>query len=189
MIRIFNRPNAASVATAARYDLQNTPNVYHIAEWALYKDFTASKTPDDLSKLFEAQVHDYDKWLRTISPTLTFYDTEWRQDITLDYDIVRRFMTFAMREMVQSGDIEIMKWFKAYDHTYDTSEVPYVLFTLCKLKKAEAAHLVLDLWTDMPMRTRYLRTRELVREASRSDVGLARRIQERAAIQVSPKLR
>ena len=185
-IRIFER----RVCATTRYNLENTPNVYHVEDWLLYKDFKACTSAKELSALYETQVRDYEPWLRTISPTLTFYDSEWNQKITLDFDVSRKFMTFAMRDMIADGDAETIKWFKIHEHTYDNSQLPYVLQTLCLMKKPHAAHLMLDLWENMPVRARFMSTRELVRAAVRVDADLVRRIQSRReATQDLPKLR
>jgi hypothetical protein len=189
VIRIFERRVTGSVCAATRYNLENTPNVYHVQDWILYKDFTACTGAKELSALYETQVRDYEPWLRTISPTLTFYDSEWNQKITLDFDVARKFMTFAMRDKIAGGDAETIKWFKIHEHTYDNSHLPYVFQTLCLVKKPHAAHLMLDLWENMPVRNRYLHTRDLVRAAALVDFDLVQRIRARASTQDLPKLR
>lgn len=189
-VRIFERRVTSSVCATTRYNLENTPNVYHVQDWILYKDFTACTGAKELSALYETQVRDYEPWLRKISPTLTFYDSEWHQNITLDFDVSRKFMTFAMRDMIADGDAETIKWFKIHEHTYDNSQLPYVLYTLCLMKKRHEAHLMLDLWEKMPVYGRFMSTRELVRAAALVDADLVRRIQARRQVTLDlPKLR
>jgi len=102
------------------YDLSNTPNLCHVDEWQISKDFIdicKTNNLESIKKFYHMFVETYEQYLLSLSNnTMEFYDTAWRfvNKINFEEGLLKRFMNYNFRELMYCNrhiSKEVIQWF------------------------------------------------------------------------------
>lgn len=135
-----------------KYKIDRIPNVYHVEEWPIYKDFLKLCRNGDISKmnLFHSYyISSINKQFIKENPDLIFFDSEWRTHIKLDFDPYIKLMTSCAREIVSQGEpYESILWF-SYHSCIDLFQIGCGIHTLIMRRQLKEAKFVLSVYTDL----------------------------------------
>jgi hypothetical protein len=104
------------------YDLNYTNNVYHVQHWKLTKNFINCSLTNNLEETknfhdsFVVNYHDFLKGRSLEKYSLCFYDSAWKQNLEIDYDVYSRFMNYNYRTYCEESKIankNMIEWFNS----------------------------------------------------------------------------
>jgi hypothetical protein len=104
------------------YDLNYTSNVCHVDYWKLSSDFSNICKTNDLEKIkifhdsFVVNYNDFLKQRSLEKYSLSFYDSAWKQQYEIDFDVYHRFMNYNYMKYnydTKNNDKYVLEWFNS----------------------------------------------------------------------------